>query len=84
MPNANIFDSISTGDIDILGGGIANQGIGGKDLAAIFQAQAQVDMLQAAREREDKAKRTKIIIISGSVVLSLVLILSLLYYSTKN
>jgi predicted nucleic acid-binding Zn ribbon protein len=70
------------GDIDL--GGINNKGVSGEDIAAIFGAQAQAEAIQSAREREEKRQRTKVFLISGSVVSALILVLVLFYYSTKS
>lgn len=70
------------GDIDL--GGINNKGVSSEDLAAIFAAQAQVNVIQAARERQERKQRTKILIISGAVVSSIILILLLYYYTSKS
>lgn len=86
LAQTGIVGDIQTGDIgiDLLGGGIGNQGLSGEDLAAIFGAQAQTQTIQDARERQDRKQRTKILIISGSVVSSIILILLLYYFTSKT
>ena len=85
VAQASLFDTIQTGDIgiDFLGGGIGNHGVSGKELAAIFGAQAQADVIQAAREREDRKQRQKVILVSGSVLALIILLVTLYYISTK-
>jgi len=85
LAKTGVVGDIQTGDIgiDLLSGGIGNRGLSGKDLAHIFGAQAQTEALQAAREREDRKQRTKIMIVSGSVV-STILLLVLLYSFTSK
>lgn len=83
VAQASLFDTISTGDIDILGGGIGNHGLSGKDLAAIFGAQAKAEVIQAAQEREERRQKTKIVIVSASIVVSLIVIFAL-YFFTSN
>lgn len=73
---------ISTGDV--LSGGFGNHGVSGDELADIFGAMAQSETIQAAQEREDRAKRTKLILISGSVIGALSFILLLYYLTSKN
>lgn len=70
------------GDIDL--GGINNKGVSSEDFAAIFAAQAQAEAIQSAREREAQRQRTKVFLISGSVVSALLLVMLLFYYSTKS
>jgi hypothetical protein len=86
LAQTGVVGDIQTGDIgiDLLSGGIGNQGLSGKDLANIFGAQAQAEVIQDAREREDRKQRTKILIISGSVVSGIVLILLLYYFTSKT
>lgn len=86
LAQTGVVGDIQTGDIgiDLLSGGIGNQGLSGKDLAAIFGAQAQAEVIQDARERAERKQRTKIVIISGSVITALVLVILLFYYSTKS
>jgi hypothetical protein len=86
LAQTGVVGDIQTGDIgiDLLGGGIGNKGVSGKDLAAIFGAQAQSQTIQDARERQDRKQRTKILIISGSVVSTIVLILLLYYFTSKT
>jgi hypothetical protein len=85
LAQTGVVGDIQTGDIgiDLLGGGIGNQGLSGKDLAAIFGAQANAEIIQDAREREDKKQMQKVLVISGSVVISLVLIVALYFYTSK-
>jgi len=73
---------ISTGDV--LSGGFGNHGVSGGELANIFGAMAQSETIQAAQEREDRAKRTKLIVISGGVIVSLSFIILLYYLTSKN
>ncbi|WP_052600215.1 hypothetical protein [Aureispira sp. CCB-QB1] len=86
LAKTGVVGDISTGDIgiDLLGGGIGNHGLSGKDLAAIFGAQAQAEALQDARERQERKQRTQILIISGSVVSAIILILLLYYFTSKT
>lgn len=86
LAKTGVVGDIKTGDIgiDLLGGGIGNHGLSGKDLAAIFGAQAQAEVIQDARERQDRKQRTKIIVISGAVVSSIILILLLYYFTSKT
>lgn len=70
------------GDIDL--GGINNKGVNSEDFAAIFAAQAQAQAIQSGIEREERRQRTKVFMISGSVVTALVLVILLFYYSTKS
>jgi hypothetical protein len=73
---------ISTGDV--LSGGFGNHGVSGDELADIFGAIAESESLQAAQEREARAKRTKLFLISGSVIGALSFILLLYYLSSKK
>lgn len=73
---------ISTGDV--LSGGFGNHGVSGDELADIFGAMAQSETIQAAQEREDRAKRTKLIVISGGVIATLSFIILLYYLTAKN
>lgn len=73
---------ISTGDV--LSGGFGNHGVSGEELANIFGAMAQSETLQAAQEREDRAKRIKLLAISGGVVGALSFIIILYYLTSKN
>lgn len=73
---------ISTGDV--LSGGFGNHGVSGDELADIFGAMSQSEIIQAAQEREDRAKRTKLIVISGSVIATLSFIILLYYLTSKN
>ncbi|WMX17080.1 MULTISPECIES: hypothetical protein [unclassified Aureispira] len=82
MAVGQFFDSIQTGDI--LSGGFGNHGVSGSELAHIFGAMAQSDTIQAAQEREDRAKRTKLLVISGAVITSLSFILLLYYLTSKR
>lgn len=84
LAKAGVVGDITTGDIDLLSGGIGNHGLSGKDLAAIFNAQAQAEVIQDARERAERKQRQKVIVISSSVVVSLVLIVALYFYTTKS
>lgn len=74
--------SLAALNIDL--GGINNQGTNGEDLASIFAAQAHAQVIQEARERQERQQRTKILIISGSVVSTIILILLLYYYTSKT
>lgn len=65
------------GDIDL--GGIGNHGVSGSDFAAIFGAQA----IQAARERQERRQRANIMMISGGVFASIVLIIFIFYFTSK-
>jgi len=84
MAMGQIFDTISTGDI--LGGGIniGTQGLTSADLKAIFGSQAEVEVIQAARERQERKKRTQLLAISGSVIVLFSLFIFLFFYSNKN
>lgn len=82
MAVGQFFDSIQTGDI--LSGGFGNHGVSWSELAHIFGAMAQSDTIQAAQEREDRAKRTKLLVISGAVITSLSFILLLYYLTSKR
>lgn len=82
MAVGQFFDTIQTGDI--LSGGFGNHGVSGGELANIFGAMAQSETIQAAQEREDRARRTKLIVISGGVILTLSFIILLYYLSSKN
>lgn len=73
---------ISTGDV--LSGGFGNHGVSGGELANIFGAMAQSETLQAAQEREDRARRTKLMVISGGVVVTLSFIIILFYLTSKT
>jgi hypothetical protein len=73
---------ISTGDV--LSGGFGNHGVSGEELANIFGSIAQSETLQAAQEREDRAKRIKLLAISGGVVGALSFIIILYYLTSKN
>lgn len=73
--------SLAALNIDL--GGINNQGTDGEDLAAIFAAQAHAQAIQDSKERQERQQRTKIFIISGSVVSSIVLILLFFYFTSK-
>lgn len=86
MALAGVVGDISTGDIgiDLLGGGIGNHGVSGDELSKIFGSIAEVDALQAAQEREQKAQRTKLIVISGGVIVTLSFIIILYYLISKN
>lgn len=86
LAKAGVVGDIQTGDIgiDILGGGIGNHGVSGKDLAAIFGAQAQAEVIQDARERAERKQRHKVIAVSSAMVIALVLIFSLYYYTSKT
>ncbi|WMX15285.1 hypothetical protein [Aureispira sp. CCB-E] len=85
LAQTGVVGDIQTGDIgiDLLSGGIGNQGLSGKDLAAIFGAQANAEIIQDARDRQERKQRQKLIVISGSVVVSLVLIVALYFYTSK-
>jgi hypothetical protein len=72
---------ISTGDI--LTGGFGNHGVSGGELANIFGSISEAEALQAAQEREQKAQRTKLIVISGGVIVTLSFII-ILYYLTSQ
>lgn len=74
--------NISTGNIDVMGGGFGNKGVSGKDLAAIEGAQAQAQAIQAERERQERQQKHKLLIISGSMVVSVIAIVAL-YFFTK-
>jgi len=82
MAVGQFFDTIQTGDI--LSGGFGNHGVSGGELANIFGAMAQSETIQAAQEREDRAKRTKLIVISGGVIVSLSFIILLYYLTSKK
>ena len=84
MAFGQLFDTIQTGDI--LGGGIniGTQGLTSADLKAIFGSQAQVEVIQAQREREERSRRTKLFVISGSVVGLLALTLLLYFYNSNK
>jgi len=84
MAAGQIFDTISTGDI--LGGGIniGTQGLTSADLKAIFGSHAQVEAIQAARERQERKKRTQLLAISGSVIVLFSLFIFLFFYSSKK
>lgn len=86
LAKTGVVGDIQTGDIgiDILGGGIGNHGVSGKDLAAIFGAQAQAEVIQDARERAERKQRHKVIAVSSAMVIALVLIFSLYYYTSKT
>ncbi|MBL4650553.1 MAG: hypothetical protein JKY03_12550 [Aureispira sp.] len=73
---------ISTGDV--LSGGFGNHGVSGGELANIFGAMAQSETIQAAQERADRAKRTKLLVISGGVIATLSFLILLYYLSSKN
>jgi len=70
------------GDIDL--GGINNKGVSSGDFAAIFAAQAAVQTIQAAREREERRQRNKVFLIGGSVVSSVIILILLFYYTTSK
>ena len=74
--------NISTGNIDVLGGGFGNHGVSGRDMAAISSAESQAQVIQAARERLERKQKNKLIIISGSMVVSVIAIVAL-YFFTK-
>ena len=79
----SIFDSITTGNIDLLGGGIGNQGINGNQLAEIFGAQAQAEAYIDAQQRAERERRTKLLIISGSIVVTIGVLIAF-YFMTKQ
>lgn len=79
----SVFESISTGDIGILDGGlnIGNHGMTNKDLKVIFGSLAQSQSAQASQKIEERKRRDQLLIISASVtVLVLILILVFLYH----
>ena len=84
MALGQMFDTIQTGDI--LGGGIniGTQGLTSADLKAIFGSQAQVEVIQAQRERDERSRRTKLFVISGSVVGLLALVILLYFYNSNK
>ncbi|WP_052596265.1 hypothetical protein [Aureispira sp. CCB-QB1] len=86
LAQTGVVGDIQTGDIgiDLLSGGIGNHGLSGKDLANIFGAQAQAEVIQDARDRAERKQRTKIFIISGSVVSAIVLIILLYSFTSKT
>ena len=83
MAAGSFFESIETGDI-LSGINIANQGLSSQDLASIFGSMAAEERIQAAREAQERKRRTRLWAISGSVVLLLALISLLYYFHTKN
>ncbi|BDS12993.1 hypothetical protein [Aureispira anguillae] len=86
LAKTGVVGDIATGDIsiDILGGGIGNHGVSGKDMAAIFGAQARAEAIQSAREREERRQRNKVLAISGTIISSLFLLFILYYFTTKS
>lgn len=81
----SVFDSISTGDIGILDGGlnIGNHGLSNKDLKVIFGSLAQSQNAQASQKIEERKRRDQLLIISASVVV-LILILLLVFFYKKH
>lgn len=84
LAQTGVVGDIQTGDIgiDLLSGGIGNHGVSGKELAAIFGAQAQAQTVQDARERQERKQKQKLLVISGSMVVSIIVIVAL-YFFTK-
>lgn len=76
------FDNIRIGDIDLLSGGMFNQGLSGKDLARIFGSQAQAEVIQAEQARRERERNVKLFTISASVVITLI-VLFFIYSKTK-
>lgn len=85
LAKAGILGDISTGDIgiDLLKGGIGNHGISGDQLSKIFGAQARVEAIQKAREREENRKRFQLAAIFISVISSILFIVLLFYIFNK-
>ncbi|BDS12385.1 hypothetical protein [Aureispira anguillae] len=81
----SFFDTISTGDIGILDGGlnIGNHGMTNKDLKVIFGSLAQSEQAQASQQIEERKRRDQLLIISASVVV-LILILILIFFYHKQ
>lgn len=79
----SVFESISTGDIGILDGGlnIGTQGLSNKDLKVIFGSLAQAQTAQASQQLQVQQRRDQLLIISASVVVLLLLLLLLFFYS---
>ena len=72
--NANIFDSITTGDIDLFGGGIGNHGVSGKDLASIFNAIALAEQSKEAERDAERAAQRQILLVGGGLLYFSILI----------
>lgn len=81
----SVFDSISTGDIGILDGGlnIGNQGVSNKDLKVIFGSLAQSQTAQISQRVEERKRRDQLLIVSSSVVV-LILLLILVFFYQKH
>lgn len=81
----SVFESISTGNIGILDGGlnIGTQGLSNKDLKVIFGSLAQSQSAQASQQIEERKRRDQLLIISSSVLV-LILILTLVFFYQKH
>lgn len=81
----SMFDSISTGDIGILDGGlnIGTQGLSNKDLKVIFGSLAQSQAAQAYQQSEERKRRDQIFIISASAATLILIILLIFFYLKK-
>ena len=75
---ANIFDSISIGDI-------GSQGVSGDDLADIFGSLAEAERLKVAeREAERAAARQTLIIGGGLLYASILITIIYIIYKRRN
>jgi len=79
---ASIFDTISTGDIDLLSGGIniGNHGMSDAQVKAIFGSLAAAETAKAAQEKQQR-QRT-FLLVGGSVVALIALALIIFFFTS--
>ena len=75
--------NISTGNIDILGGGIGNQNSSAKDIAKVVAANSQGTAAQLALMEERRRQTTKVFVFAGGVVVVFGFA-TLVFFATKK
>lgn len=84
VAQASLFDTIQTGNIDLLSGGIniGNHGMTDSQTKSIFNALASMQNSNAQSEKEDTKQMNKVIVISG--VMLLLIFLSIKLFTKKT
>lgn len=79
VAQASLFDSIKTGNIDLLSGGIniGNNGLNDSQVKSIFGSMASMQSSNAQSEKEDTKQLNKVLMISGAMIVLIFLAIKL-------
>ncbi len=88
LTEGGLFRDITTGDIDLLGGGIniGNHSSGPSDaqIASIFNSLAAQNIAESQQEQEQSSRRSQLLIIVGSTSLVALFLILIIFFTNKT